>query len=480
MATERPDVQTGQTDEMTNRSINTPRLGFMEILSHSQVIKVLMIFVLTLMLQVPISMIDNTIGERQQRNYNAETEISAKWGREQTVIGPILTIPYERDIRQMVLGDDGLKEKIVSVETAQSHFLPENLHFQAKTDHSVRHRGIFNVPVFRLDLAIDGNFTKPDFTQFTNKPDRILWEKATLTLLIADARTITSHAVLSWNDKEIDFKPGTGTQAIAGNGIHLSLKDQIAEEENFTFRSRLTLQGSRSLTFAPVGGATTATVEANWPDPSFQGNWLPAERTVSDHGFTANWQVASLGRNFPQGWVSNGTTLNEIRNNLFGVDFISPVNTYSMAERSVKYQFLFLTLTFVTLWLFEVLGGARLHLLHYLLVGAGMCLFYLLLLSLSEHMNFLVAYLVSALSIILMQAGYCAAILGSARRALIIGGFVTLLYSYLYTLLINQDYALLAGSIGLFFLLATVMYLTRKIDWRRVSLPSPASTKQAG
>jgi inner membrane protein len=480
MATERPNGQTGQTEEATSRSISAPRMGFMEIVSNSQVIKVLMIFFLTLMLQIPIKMIDNTIGERQQRNYNAEMEVSAKWGREQTLIGPILTIPYERDVKRMVQGDNGLEEKIVSVQTEYGHFLPENLNVHAKTDHSVRHRGIFNVPVFRLDLAIDGNFTHPDFTEFANKPDRILWEKATLTMLIADSRTITSHAVLSWNDKELDFKPGTGTQAIAGNGIHLSLKDQIAKGENYTFTSRLTLQGSRSLTFAPVGGATAATVEANWPDPSFQGNWLPTERTVSDHGFTANWQVASLGRNFPQRWVSNGEILSEIRSNLFGVAFISPVNTYSMAERSVKYQFLFLALTFITLWLFEVLGGARLHLLHYLLVGAGMCLFYLLLLSLSEHLSFLIAYLISALAIILMQAGYCAAILGSTRRALIVGGFVTLLYSYLYTLLINQDYALLAGSIGLFLLLATVMYLTRKIDWRQVSLPDPTPTKQAG
>jgi inner membrane protein len=143
-----------------------------------------------------------------------------------------------------------------------------------------------------------------------------------------------------------------------------------------------------------------------------------------------------------------------------------------MVDRSVKYQFLFLTLTFVTLWLFEILGGVRLHPLHYLLVGAGMCLFYLLLLSLSEHLNFFVAYLVAALAIVLLLAGYCAAILGSAGRAAVVGGFIILLYSYLYTLLVNQDYALLAGSTGLFLLLAIVMYLTRKIDWRRVSTPA--------
>jgi inner membrane protein len=470
--TEKPINPAGRNGEAENHGVTFTRSNFMEIIGNSQMTKVAMIFLLTLVLQVPIMMIDDTIGERQQRSSEAEMEISAKWGREQTVIGPILTIPCERDIKQKVQRDGVEEEKIVSVQTEQAHFLAEDLHIQAKTDHSRRHRGIFEVPVFRLDLALTGNFSKPDFTEFDNKPDRILWDKATLTMLIADARTITSHAVLRWNDEEIDFKPGTGNPDIPGNGIHLSLKGRLEEGESFSFNSRLTLQGSRSLTFAPVAGATTVAVDANWPDPSFQGNWLPSEQAVSDHGFTASWQVASLGRNFPQRWTSRGEVFKNIQDSLFGVNFISPVNTYRMVDRSVKYQFLFLTLTFVTLWLFEILGGVRLHPLHYLLVGAGMCLFYLLLLSLSEHLNFFVAYLVAALAIVLLLAGYCAAILGSAGRAAVVGGFIILLYSYLYTLLVNQDYALLAGSTGLFLLLAIVMYLTRKIDWRRVSTPA--------
>jgi len=473
MTTERTTTHTtSQNGGVDNRSVNKTRPNLMESIGNSQITKVVTIFLLTLVLQVPILMIDDTIGERHQRNNEAEMEISAKWGREQTVVGPILTIPYERDIKQMVRKDGVEEEKVVSVQTEYAHFLAEDLQIQAKTDHSKRHRGIFEVPVYRLDLALSGSFARPDFTEFDNKPDRILWEKATLSLLIADARTITSHAVLSWNGEEIDFRPGTGNPDIPGNGIHLSLKGILSQGDTFPFKSRLSLQGSRSLHFAPVAGATTVTVEANWPDPSFQGNWLPSEQTVSDHGFTACWQVASLGRNFPQRWTSRGEVFGNIQESLFGVDFISPVDTYRMAERSVKYQFLFLVLTFVTLWLFEVLGGVGLHPLHYLLVGAGMCLFYLLLLSLSEHLHFLAAYLVAALAIVLLLSGYCAAILGSAGRAAVVGVFITLLYSYLYTLLVNQDYALLAGSTGLFLLLATVMYLTRKIDWRHVSTPA--------
>jgi inner membrane protein len=459
----------GQPGPAEEHGANPARPTFLEAICNSPVTKVVMILLLTLVLQVPIWMIDDIIGERRQRNSEAEMEISAKWGREQTVIGPILTIPYERDIKQTVHRDGVDEEKVVSVQTEQAHFLAEELRIQAKTDHSKRHRGIFEVPVFRLDLAIDGYFAMPDFTEFDNKPDRILWDKATLAMLIADPRTITNHAVLTWNGEKIDFKPGPGNTETACNGIHLSLKDRLSEGDTFTFASRLSLQGSRTLGFAPVAGTTTANVEANWPDPSFQGNWLPAEQSVSDHGFTAGWQIASLGRNFPQRWTGQGQVFKQINNSRFGVDFITPVDTYRMAERSVKYQFLFLALTFITLWLFEILGGVRLHPLHYLLVGAGMCLFYLLLLSLAEHLAFLTAYLVSALAIVLLVAGYCTAILRSTRRATVVGGFIVLLYGYLYTLLVNQDYALLAGSIGLFLLLATVMFLTRKIDWRRIS-----------
>jgi inner membrane protein len=153
----------------------------------------------------------------------------------------------------------------------------------------------------------------------------------------------------------------------------------------------------------------------------------------------------------------------------FGVEFIVPVDLYRMSERSIKYQLLFLTLTFATLWLFEVLTKTRLHAIQYLLVGAGMCLFYLLELSLAEHLGFLWAYLIAAVSIVLLISFYCMSILKTPRRSLLVGGFISFLYGYLYTLLVNQDYALLAGSVGLFILLGTIMYLTRKINWHSMA-----------
>jgi inner membrane protein len=237
------------------------------------------------------------------------------------------------------------------------------------------------------------------------------------------------------------------------------------EADSFTFSFQLDIQGSTGVYFAPTGQNTEAILESNWSDPSFQGNWLPVARHLTKQDFTATWRIPAIGRNFSHCWIDDVKTPSVEKIDSFGVDFIVPVDLYRMAERSIKYQLLFLALTFATLWLFEVLTKTRLHTIQYLMVGAGMCLFYLLELSLAEHLGFFWAYLIAAASIVLLISFYCMSILSTPRRSMLMGGFISLLYGYLYTLLVNQDFALLAGSVGLFILLGTIMYLTRKINW---------------
>ena len=439
------------------------RFTLTETIRTSQTTRIILICLMTLLLQIPISMIDGTIRERQSRNNEAAEEVATKWGREQTIIGPIVTVPYEVEVIQYGNGLPVEGKKAARVEYA--HFLAKDLHIEAISENLFRHRGIFDIPVYRVDLQLKGRFSRPTFTDLEEKPSTILWDKAVLTLLVSDPRAITRQSAVEWNGEKLEFQPGTWEFLGKGKRIQVMLKNRLTEAEEFNFSSHLTLQGSGGLFFAPMGENTTAAIESNWPDPSFQGEWLPVEQSVTENGFRASWQVSSLGRNFSQQWVDRPDTDIQARADLFGVNFIEPVNSYRMTDRSVKYQILFLGLTFITLWLFEVLAGLRLHPLQYLLVGCGMCLFYLLELSLAEHIGFLKAYIVAASSIVFLQGGYCMAILRSARRAAVISAFIGLLYGYLYTLLIKQDYALLAGSIGLFLLLAVVMFLTRKIDW---------------
>lgn len=446
--------------------------GIMGAISNNQLTKIIMIGFLAMLLQIPISLINSTVKERQVRSNQAMEEVASKWGREQRIIGPIISVPYEIEVTQKEVtqyNDTTLgKSKTVTV-IEYANFLPEELKIDAKSDNLLRHRGIFDVPVYRMNLAVSGRFTKPDFSELKIQPIKILWDQARLVLLITDPRAITNQAAITWNGEKLDFESGGKETSGMGRGIQISLKEKLTADSS-TFSCQLTIQGSNGVFFAPMGRTTEAALESNWNDPSFQGNWLPVEQSSDKNGFRAIWQISSLGRNFSQSWIDTDTCKKTIASlDTFGVKFIQPVDTYSMAERSIKYQFLFLALTFITLWLFEVLAKVQLHALQYLLVGAGMCLFYLLELSLAEHLGFFMAYLLAASSVILLVSCYCIAILKSPKRSAIVGVFISLLYGYLYTLLVNQDYALLAGSIGLFLLLGTVMYLTRKIDWHNLT-----------
>jgi len=328
----------------------------------------------------------------------------------------------------------------------------------------VRHRGIFSVPVYRLELQLKGRFLQPDFSDWGVAAEDVLWDRAELWVRISDARAIQNQAALSWNGAEVPFAPGLGEFGGAGSGIHVPLKGRVAGP-GFEFSFPLSLNGSMGAYFAPLGRGTTVTLASSWSSPSFQGNWLPTDRKVRADGFDAKWVIPSLGRNYPQRWTSGTDVMQEMEKSKFGVSLLIPVDVYRMSERSVKYEFLFLLLTFLTLWMFEVLAKRRIHSVQYLLVGAAMCLFYLLLLSVSEHVGFFAAYLLASLAVIGLITAYCAAVLKGTGRALVVGGIVAALYVYLYILLMNEDYALLLGSVGLFGILAIVMYLTRGTDW---------------
>ncbi|MGB8698919.1 MAG: cell envelope integrity protein CreD, partial [Thermosynechococcaceae cyanobacterium] len=307
------------------------------------------------------------------------------------------------------------------------------------------------------------------------RPEDILWDRAELNLQISDAHAIQNQAKLTWNQQKIAFSPGQGKQGSNQPGIHASLNKQMTGEA-FNFEIPLKLNGSERIAFAPFGEITQVQLKSNWRDPSFQGLWLPTERSVTPKGFDASWTIPSLGRNYPQQWNPDSPVSPDIiQASIFGVDLISPVDNYRMASRSIQYNFLFLVLTFATFWLFEVTVRLRVHPLQYLLVGVAMSLFYLLQLALSEHLGFNVSYLIASAAVVVMISTYSVAVLRAKQRASLIGGMQITLYGYLYVVLANQDYSLLIGSFGLFGFLAIVMYLTRHIDWFNTHRPDPAA-----
>jgi inner membrane protein len=282
---------------------------------------------------------------------------------------------------------------------------------------------------------------------------------------------------LTWNGRQTEFLPGTGGLADIGEGLHAPV-GAGPQDSGFKFSFPLSVNGSESVYTVPFAEETVVQFRSNSPYPNFQGNWLPTERRVSDNGFDATWRISYLGRNYPQSWISGTDVKRAIDNSRFGVEIRDPIDQYRMADRSVKYAGLFILLTFASIWIVEVMAKSPVHPVQYLMMGAAMCVFYLLELSLSEHVPFSIAYGIASLAIVVMIAAYGKTIFRRGQRSVVVPMGVTLLYSYLYVLLTNEDAALLVGSIGLFAILAVIMFITRGVNWYAPGT-TPATTPES-
>ncbi len=444
---------------------------FLKGLSESLIFKIVFTGILSLALLIPLSMVNSLVTERESRRISAVSEVSGKWGNEQKIIGPVLTIPYRRYFKD--------EKNITRVSIENAYFLPDALAIDGDIQPEKRSRGLYEVILYRLEgLSILGRFSAPDFSRLRIPDKDILWEEACLTVGIPDTRGIQRRVSLNWNGKEIPFLPGVRGSGLYQSGIHAFIRDIRQGGRAFDFAMKLSIQGSSSLTFAPLGQETTVRLRSSWPHPSFTGSYLPSARKITAKGFEAGWKVSYFGRNFPQEFVDGGKI--NPADAAFGVILYQPVDFYQKCVRAVKYGFLFISLTFLCFFLFELFMGLKIHPLQYLMVGFALCLFYLLFLSLSEYMNFIVSYLVAGAGVIAMITGYSVKVLKTRKRGGLMAGFLAGLYAYLFILLQNEDYTLLLGSVALFVILGTVMYITRNIDWYRVSLNGKAQTAEAG
>ncbi len=435
--------------------------------ARSPLTRAFILGVLALFLEIPVLFIASLVEEHNQTRDEAIAEMTSHWGGSQRLAGPFLVIPYRYQVTEVL---EGLGERTRWVDGAAT-FLPTELSADVSLATERRRRGIFEAPVYRSTAQLTGAFDPPDFTQWDIAPDQILWDRAQVAFDLSDVHAIQTGARIEWAGDQLTFEPGAGLRASDRSGIHAPLAN-LEPGRQWSFSFSLEFNGSSRIDIAPVGAVTTVSITGDWPDPSFQGAWLPTNRDVAADAFSAEWNIPHLGRNFPQSW-RQGTKSEEIDASMFGVDLLSPVDPYRQTIRSLKYSLLFFTLTFVTAWLFEVLGGARLHPIHYALIGAAMCLFYLLELALSEHIGFASAYSIAAAAVVVVNTGYAWSILASPSRAGILAGALVGLYTFLYVLLQIQDYALLIGAIGIFVVLAGIMYATRHVNWHSPTAPEP-------
>ena len=436
----------------------------MKELKNNIYLKLGTIVFITLVLLIPTSMIRSLITEREATQNEAIKEVSSKWAEQQTISGPFVSIPYYRYVKEVSSKDSA--EKIVQVKD-YLHILPSQLNISGNINPEKRYRGIYEIVVYNSKLEISGTFNKFDLAALDIQPKDIFFDKAEFVVGIDDLRGIEEQINLSWNNESISFNPGVSSDDVVKSGINAVVKMDPKDSSTYQFKLSLNLKGSQLLYFTPVGKVTDINLSSDWPNPSFNGAFLPDKREISEKGFKANWNILHLNRNFPQIWTGSQHTISK---SSFGIDLILPVDNYQKSYRSIRYAILFIGFTFLVFFFIEVLNKVFIHPVQYILVGVALIVFYTLLLSFSEHMKYNLAFIISALSTLLLIAGYVKAILKSSQLSLLISGILTVLYTFIFVIIQLQDYALLIGSIGIFIILGLVMYFSRKIDWYNLSL----------
>lgn len=436
-------------------------------LMRSVMFKLAVLAFLNVALLVPLGLIWLLTTERASRRDTVLGEVAATWGQPQRIAGPVLSVPY------VVVSRDQSGHE--THERLVARFLPGTLDISARLDPQIRKRGIYRAPVYTARVTISGSFSKPDVERLGLSPDAIRWNEAVLSLGLTDLKSVMPDLAMSWNGRQVRAEPASDG-ALFPTALSAPIPElaDVPDEGELPFKITLPMRGSRTLTLLPVGGRTTATFSSSWPSPGFVGAILPDDRRVDESGFNARWRVSSFGRNVPHAWrdsdILPAQAVERLERSGFGVDLVTPVDIYQQSERSVKYAVLFVLLTFVAIFLVELLQRVPVHPVQYILVGAALCVFYLLLLSLSEHLGFTFAYVTAAAATIALVGGYARAALKTRIAALQTTGVLIALYAFLYVLLQIEDYALLVGSLALFAVIAIVMFVTRRVDW--YSLPA--------
>ena len=383
--------------------------------------------------------------------------------------GPVLAVPYT----QAWTDEHGRPQSA----TGQAYFLPAELRVDAVLDTQSRKRGIFEVIVYATTLKVEGRFVRPNLDWLRPAPAEIRWGDAVVAVGVSDPRALTRRATLTMAaGGATPFTGGTMDVGLFSAGIHAAVPDLGAVEAgaSLPFSFTLEVNGTRDVRFLPSAEETTVKLSSTWPHATFVGARLPQSRTTGSGGFTAEWHVPDFGRPYTSRWSSGAMNREQLiaqaEASTFGVNLSQPVDVYQQAERAVKYAVLFIVLTFLVFFLWELFRVALLHPMHYVFVGFALCVFYLLLLSLSEHVGFDAAYGASSVVTMLLISGYAGAVLNGWRPGSSVAAALAALYGFLYLLLRLEDYALLAGAIGLFLILSAVMFLTRRMNWYELRL----------
>jgi inner membrane protein len=440
--------------------------GQMDWLKESVTAKLVFIGILILVLLIPSSLVDNLITERASRQDDMMKEVSDQWSGSQIIKGPVLVIPYKKQVKYVGIDNkEGTRD-----ETGNLYILPDNLHIKAGLTTQPLHRGIFDVAVYNSLVKVSGNFSKADLNSLSLAPDQLLLNKAHLVFSISDLKGLKSNPVMKAAGQTFTAEPVFDNASLFGSGLQTPIDLSTVKDAEFNFEYALDLKGSQELSFLHLGKTTNVEAGGTWGSPSFSGRYLPDNRKVGKNGFTASWHMLYYNRPFPQQWVNNNTLLNnnkKLSDAVFGIKLRLPVDQYQKTTRTSKYALLIIALTFISLFLTEVIRKQRIHIFNYILIGVAMIIYYSLLLSFSEQIGYNWAYLVASISTIGLVVGFIASLLKNKMAALLFAFILAVFYTFIFVIIQLEDLALLIGSIALFIIVGVLMYFSRKINWDR-------------
>lgn len=450
-------------------------------IQESIMVKLFSIGFLVLILLIPSAWIDDLIQERQTRSEQVMYEVSEKWSGSQTIAGPILVIPFKT---QEVIdrGKEGIE---IREHMEKAYFLPEILSIDGAIAPEILHRGIFDAVVYESALHIKSNFATPDFKSLDIPNENVIWNGAYMIFGISDLRGISDNPTLLVGSKSFTAEPSnkigvtilpsqrttetsynysatSDAKSESGDGIIVKLNWNNAESFAGDVSLKLSLKGSRRLNFIPVGKTTDVKISGPWQDPSFDGEFLPATREISESGFNATWKVLHFNRPFSQQWINDDQYL---RGADFGVKLLIPVDQYQKSTRTSKYAQLIIILTFVALFLVEITRKIRIHPFQYILIGAALIIYYTLLLSVSEQLGYNMAYWIAASATVILITLYSTTFLQHKSLVVLLSMLITVFYGFIFVIILQQDLSLLIGSIGLFIIVAALMFFSRKVTW---------------
>lgn len=434
---------------------------------QSNTAKMIMVGLLCLFLLIPLELVKGLISERSQRKKEMTQEVNTLWGSNIKFYGPILSIPYY-DYDSYNVEDVNHNITIQTKKVIKTaYFFPETLNNSSVIKKSKPlKRGLYENVVFTSTMDFNGNFTKPNFEKLNITLENIIWEKAAVIINTTNLKSIKSDLNISLNNTKYAIESSNSKVASQFGSLKSDSfnYNELQKDGKISFKFQMKFNGSESIQFIPIGKTTNIKLDSNWDSPSLIGSFAANEenKKIDSTGFHAEWKVLEINRPFSQQYEEQMPNLNDY---LFGVKLLETVDQYQQNERASKYGFLVIGLTFLVFFLIQSISKINIHIFQYTMIGLALVMFYTLLISITEHSTFSIAYIIAAIGVIIMIVLYSISILKDKKFPLFIGISLTALYSFIFVIIQLEDYALLVGSIGLFAILGAVMYFSKKIDW---------------